>query len=67
MIRVRINGEDREIPHEMTVAELVKWLNIKEPATAVAVNETVIPRSEWEQTRIEENDRVEIIRIVAGG
>ena len=67
MIHVRINGREKTLPRSMTVSELLRLLEVQEPATAVAVNHTVIPRARWDQEKVREGDRIEIIRIVAGG
>lgn len=37
------------------------------PGVAVAVNERVVPRGEWDRVRLEPGDRVEIVRAVQGG
>jgi len=68
-MRLTINGEKKTIDGVESLAGLLGVLGISAGTRgiAVAVNETVIPRTEWESTRIEENDAVEIIRAVQGG
>jgi sulfur carrier protein len=34
---------------------------------AMERNETIVPRSQYEQTQFQENDRIEIIHAVGGG
>jgi len=69
MPRVVINGEEREIPREMTVMELLKEIGVKyrEVGLAVAINEEVVPKSEYSNRLVKEGDRVEIVQLVGGG
>lgn len=67
MISVRINGETREFDQPLTVREILSDLAIKEGTVAIAVNESVVPKAEWDKILIQDGDRVEIIRVVAGG
>jgi len=69
MLRIILNGEEREIPKEMSVMELLKELGIqfREVGLAVAINEEVVPKSEYERRKVKEGDRVEIVHLVGGG
>lgn len=69
MIRISVNGEERLIEREMTVAELLKEIGvqIREVGLAVAVNEEVVPKSEYARRVVKEGDRVEIVQLVGGG
>lgn len=62
-----INGEAREIVRAIHVAELVEELGLPAPATLVEHNGLALRREEWPERRLAEGDRVEFIRIVAGG
>ncbi len=69
MPRVIINGEPRELERELTVMELLERINVKyrEVGLAVAVNEEVVPKSEYSTRKVREGDRVEIVQLVGGG
>jgi sulfur carrier protein len=67
MIVVTINGKDHSFEGEMSVADVLSLLDIRESAVAVAVNREVIPRSEHGRTIVHHGDRMEIIRPVQGG
>ena len=68
-MQIYINGESRVLPDDIrTVAELVETIDIEHTdGTAVAVNERVVPASQWEETRIEDGDDIEVIRATQGG
>jgi len=69
MPKIILNGEEREISKEMSVMELLKELGIqfREVGLAVAINEEVVPKSEYEKRTVKEGDRVEIVHLVGGG
>lgn len=66
---VEVNGERRSLPSEGTLGVLLTALGIA-PDTkgvAVAVNESIVPRSAWAARPLRDGDRIEIVRAVQGG
>lgn len=61
-----VNGELRAIEGSL-LAELLAELRVPAQGTAVAINDRVVPKSEYATRRICEGDRIEIIVAVAGG
>lgn len=66
-MKLRINGEDHEIPEGWTVADLLAQRAPKPPMAAVQRNEWVVPRATYGSTRLEEGDVIEIVSFVGGG
>jgi sulfur carrier protein len=66
-MKLRVNGEDREITNIATVAELVDALGLPAPTMLVEHNGLALRREEWRDRALSDGDRIEIIRIVAGG
>ena len=66
-VEILLNGQPREIPSGATVASLLQELSL--PATRVAVerNREIVRKPEYESTRIEAGDRLEIVTFVGGG
>lgn len=67
MIRINLNGSDREIPAETTLLGLVELLGWPQQGSAAAVNDQVIPKAQWAATVLQEGDRVELVRPMGGG
>jgi thiamine biosynthesis protein ThiS len=63
---LHVNGEPRVVAAS-TIAELVAALALPAAAVLVEHNGTALRRDEWPERRLAEGDRLEIIRIVAGG
>jgi sulfur carrier protein len=51
----------------VTLAEVVAQLTAAPSGVAAAVNEAVVPRSQWDATVLANADRVEILTAVQGG
>ncbi len=63
-----INGEPRQINAVQTLADVLEALDVpSKRGVAVAVNDAVVPRGRWAAERVEEGDRIEIIRATQGG
>lgn len=65
---VFVNTKPIELPSQETIPALLRSIQITEPkGIAVAVNNTVIPKSDWEKFSIQENDQITVIRATQGG
>ena len=68
MVQFTINRESFTLPETGTLADVLPLLEILRPdGIAIAVNDTVIPKSEWEQYRLQSEDKVFVIRATQGG
>ena len=66
-MRVKVNGEARELPEGSTLADLMTALKLPKDGFAVAVDRAVVPRGEHASTPLREGQAVEVIRAVGGG
>lgn len=66
-IRIRVNGESREVPAATTVAALVRLLELRPELVAVEVNESVVRRADHERRELAPGDIVEVVTLVGGG
>ncbi|MFQ5913382.1 MAG: sulfur carrier protein ThiS [Nitrospinota bacterium] len=66
-ISIAVNGESREVSKGLTVRELLDRLEVKGRHVAVARNGELVPRSQYEATRVESGDRIEIVQAIGGG
>jgi len=67
-MRLSVNGAPREEPDGATVAELVELLTPgRTRGVAVAVNGTVVPRTNWPAVRLSDGDAVEVLTATQGG
>ncbi|MEV6396353.1 sulfur carrier protein ThiS [Streptomyces sp. NPDC051907] len=64
---VSVNGEPRDVAAGTTLDTLVATLTAAPSGVAAALNETVVPRSQWAGARLGDGDRVEVLTAVQGG
>lgn len=65
---ILINNEQKAVPVGTTVNEVALTILQLNPAgMAIAVNETIVPKHLWEQTLLQENDRMLVIKACSGG
>ena len=65
---VRVNDEPRAIASAAPLSQLLGELGLAERlGVAVAVNDTVVPRSTWPMHTLAEGDRVLVIQATQGG
>jgi len=66
-VEFALNGEVQRADGPLTVGELLERFALRERRVAVALNTNVVPRSRFDQVKICEGDRVEVIHAVGGG
>lgn len=65
-MRLRLNGDDREVPEVRTVQELVEHLGIHR-MIVVQLNGVIVRRERFAEAPLSEGDEVEIVHFVGGG
>lgn len=66
-VTVFANGKARQVAPEKTVAEMVRDLKLTPAAVLVERNGRALLRQEWEKIKVEHGDRLEFVKVVAGG
>ena len=64
---VTVNGERRAVSHGITVAAFLRTLAIDARGIAVERNRAIVPRSAYETMHLEEDDEMEVVRVIGGG
>ncbi len=66
-VRIRINGEPKQIAPDTPLATLLKVLCEDDEGVAVAVNQQIISRDHWHATALSDGDELTVFRAIAGG
>jgi len=68
-MRVRVNGESRDLEDGATVRDVIVLLELPADArgVAVAVDAEVVPRGCWDETEIADGAHVEVLTAIQGG
>ncbi len=64
---ISLNGERVDAREAKTIAELIDRYQLPPQSILVEHNGLAVHRHEWAERSIAEGDRIELIRVVAGG
>jgi sulfur carrier protein len=66
-MRILLNGERTDIQNAGNVAELMERYRMSPQTVLIEHNGVALRPREWRQQVLSDGDRIEIIRVVAGG
>ena len=66
-MKISLNGETVDSREAKTIAELIERYNLPPQSILVELNGLALHRHEWPNRPLAEGDRIEFIRVVAGG
>ena len=66
-MKVYLNSKEIELENNSNLLLLLEQSNIIKPGIAVAVNNFVIPKLQWDNCLLNDNDKITIIKAVSGG
>lgn len=66
-MKIRVNGREMEIDNGLILSELLNNLGISPKGIAVEINREIIPKSQYKNTFVKEEDRIEVVQMVGGG
>ena len=64
---IKINGKDEVFDKRLNLAELVSSKKLSPEKIVIEQNLRIVPKEEWRDAVINENDRIEIVSFVGGG
>lgn len=62
-----VNGEPRSITAARNVAQLVSELQLVPATLLIEHNGVALHRDEWDSRLLSDGDRIELVRVAAGG
>ncbi|WP_106829672.1 sulfur carrier protein ThiS [Parabacteroides pacaensis] len=66
-MKVKVNNKEMELDPSITLHQLAIQLELPDKGIAIAVNNKMISRSEWESFFVQANDAIIIIKAACGG
>ncbi len=66
-MRLFINGDEKNFPDFLSLAELIEQLEMKGDRVAVELNREIVSRAQWSGTQLKDGDHLEIVHFVGGG
>ena len=66
-MKIFINGETKELAEEIKLNELLKHFSLPSERIAIELNREVIRKKDWENIKVNDGDKLEVIHFVGGG
>jgi thiamine biosynthesis protein ThiS len=66
-VKIKLNGEEKDIADGVSVAGLLEQLQIRPARVVVERNRDIVPREAYGATMLAEGDALEIVHFVGGG
>ncbi len=66
-MQITVNGENKEFSTGTSLSELLKGFDFDERYVAVELNRKIVPRIQFSEKLLVENDTLEIVTFVGGG
>ncbi len=66
-MQIYLNGEQQQVPDNISMAALIESLALSDKRIAVEVNEELVPRSTYSDYSLSSQDSVEIVHAIGGG
>ncbi|MCY9866301.1 sulfur carrier protein ThiS [Vibrio coralliirubri] len=66
-ITISINEQPEQVAQSSSLADIIQALSLPEMGCVFAINNAVVPRSQWQQTVVNEGDAISLFQAIAGG
>jgi len=66
-MEINVNGENKKCQTGSSVSKLLESLDIDNRYIAVELNHKIVPRTQFNEKILQENDSLEIVTFVGGG
>ena len=67
MVEIFINNSTHTFSQEIDLVEMLKQLKLSSQGVAIAINNTVIPKNEWQEHTLKNQDQITLIQATQGG
>ena len=66
-IKIKVNGKYANIDKNQALSKLLKKLKIPIKKVAIELNQEIIDKKNINKTKIQNNDKIEIVHFIGGG
>lgn len=66
-MRILFNDEPMQCTDGLTIAALLDQLGQLKPGVALALNQQILPRERWALVQVNDDDRILLFQVIAGG
>ena len=66
-VLIKINGENKDIPQNISILKLIESLKINKDRVVIELNKKIVKKDQFDSILLLENDQLEIVTFVGGG
>ncbi|WET40437.1 sulfur carrier protein ThiS [Citrobacter enshiensis] len=66
-MQIQFNDQPMQCAGGMSVTDLLNQLDQLKPGAALALNQQILPREQWEQQIVQDGDQILLFQVIAGG
>ena len=66
-MRSLFNDEPLKCDDGLTISALLDKLRQLKPGTALALNQQILPREQWDHQQVRDGDNILLFQVIAGG
>lgn len=66
-MQIYLNDSPIELEKSLNLEQLIVQQQLNPQGLAIALNQQILPRSQWAKTMLQTNDRLTVFRAIAGG
>lgn len=67
IMKILVNGETKKFEKELNLSELLNELDLPSKLIAIELNKNVVRKKDWEEIKLSDEDKIEIVHFVGGG
>ena len=67
MAKIQLNGKKIKVGTNLSVKALIKKYKLKENKIAIELNGTILPKQNYSNKKLKNNDKIEIVQFIGGG
>ncbi len=67
MAKIQLNGKKVKIQRNLSIKDLIKKYRLKENKISIELNGTILPKDHYKNTKVKNNDKIEIVQFIGGG
>ncbi len=66
-IKITVNGEVLEVENNTSIKDIIELLKVENQSIVAEIDGQVVSKNEFENFKVYENAKIELIRFVGGG
>ncbi|CAE6921624.1 COG2104 Sulfur transfer protein involved in thiamine biosynthesis [Vibrio sp. B1FLJ16] len=67
LVVIAINDQPQQVESNVNLQQIITQFSLPEVGCVFAINNQVVPRSEWASTILSEGDTISLFQAIAGG